>query len=277
MLAPEIDQPNLFEFEDLPRVVEAGAQAGALPLWTESKAALIAGYLRRFVNITHHGTYIDGFAGPQRDAAIWSAPRVVGIELLQHFFLCDRKPRQIAALEQLMRENPGRDIRVVPGDFNRTVDEVLASGVIDDTEASFALLDQRTFECQWSTVQKLARHKQGARKVEQFYFLANGWLDRALSKVSAERARGWWGQDGWQHLDQMHGIDRANLLARRFNDEFGYAFATCWAIYERKRGRRVMYFMIHAADHERAPRLMGDAYREAVGPMLPAEELVLPL
>lgn len=276
MLASPFNQPPLLDFEDLPPELDTGANAGALPLWTESKAALIAGYLRRFVNVTHHGTYIDGFAGPQHDRAMCSAGRVVAIDLLQHFFLCERKPMQIAALEELRTLNPGRDIRVLPGDFNQKVDEILKSGVINDTEACFALLDQRTFECHWTTVAKLANHKHGARKIEQFYFLANAWLDRALSRVSEQRARAWWGQGGWEVLHTLHGIERAVLVARRFREEFGYSFTTYWAIYERKRGRRVMYFMIHAADHERAPKLMGDAYRDAVGRPTPTEEPELP-
>ena len=36
------------------------------PLWTENKARLIERYLYYFVLITKHGTYIDGFAGPQK-------------------------------------------------------------------------------------------------------------------------------------------------------------------------------------------------------------------
>lgn len=276
VLGLPFDQLQLFDFEDVRPEVETGAQAGVLPLWTESKAALIAAYLRRFVNITHHGTYVDGFAGPQHNLTMWSAGKVVAIDLLQHFFLCDRKPKQLAVLEQLSALNPGRDIRVVPGDFNQTVDVILNSGVIDDTEACFALLDQRTFECHWTTVAKLARHKRGTRKIEQFYFLANAWLDRALSRVSQQRARAWWGQGDWEVLHTLHGIERAVLVARRFREEFGYAYTSYWAIYERKRGRRVMYFMIHAADHERAPKLMGDAYREAVGRFIHAEEPELP-
>ncbi len=34
------------------------------PVWTHNKARFIMRYLRYFVFITKHGTYIDGFAGP---------------------------------------------------------------------------------------------------------------------------------------------------------------------------------------------------------------------
>lgn len=35
------------------------------PIWTEHKARFIEQYLKLFVQITKHGAYIDGFAGPQ--------------------------------------------------------------------------------------------------------------------------------------------------------------------------------------------------------------------
>jgi len=276
LTSPAFEQLGLYDVPVIASARPTDAHAGPLPLWTESKAALIAGYLLRFVQVTHHGTYIDGFAGPQHDVSRWSAKRVVDIELLQHFYLCDRKPAQIKALERLRDDRPGRDIRVVPGDFNVTVAGILVSGLITDKEACFALLDQRTFECQWATVESLANHKAGAHKIEQFYFLANYWLPRALSKVSEARASAWWGRDDWRDLDKMHGTARASLVAKRLRDDLGYGFATSWPIFDRRHGRRTMYYMIHASDHERAPKLMGDAYREAVGPLGTGVEVDLP-
>ena len=34
------------------------------PVWTDNKASLISRYIYCFELVTHHGTYIDGFAGP---------------------------------------------------------------------------------------------------------------------------------------------------------------------------------------------------------------------
>ena len=58
------DQPVLFE---LPAsgAVEPFVRPLRHPIWTEYKARLIERYLYYFVMITKHGTYIDGFAGPQ--------------------------------------------------------------------------------------------------------------------------------------------------------------------------------------------------------------------
>jgi hypothetical protein len=52
-----------------------------------------------------------------------------------------------------------RDIHIYHGDFNSKIDE---------KEATFCLLDQRTFECDWQTVEKLARYKKSGNKIELF-------------------------------------------------------------------------------------------------------------
>lgn len=59
-------------------------------IWTENKSHFIEQYLKYFVQVTKHGAYIDGFAGPQSfdhlDA--WTAARVLASEpkWLRKFF-----------------------------------------------------------------------------------------------------------------------------------------------------------------------------------------------
>lgn len=48
--------------------------------------------------------------------------------------------------------------------------------------------------------------------------------------------------------------------------ELGYKTATPWPIYDRKGGSTIMFHMIHATDHDRAPSLMRSAYTWAVAP-----------
>ena len=75
------------------------------PVWTENKAKLIERYLYYFVLITHHGTYIDGFAGPQRPELpnMWAAKLVLESEPMwfRHFYLFDNDRAQFEALAQL--------------------------------------------------------------------------------------------------------------------------------------------------------------------------------
>jgi three-Cys-motif partner protein len=259
------------------------------PIWTENKARLIMHYLHYFVLLTKHGTYIDGFAGPQSECETdsWAAKLVLASEprWIRHFHLCDRNPHQVERLNQLRSIQPeaddkgkklNRKIHIYPGDFNIKVDEILGGSTIGENEATFCLLDQRTFECQWATVEKLASYKKSGNKIELFYFLANGWLERALAaqKDTAVLER-WWGRPDWTMLRAMSRDERRDVLVNRMRRELGYKSVKAWPIYERANGGAIMYYMIHATDHTEAPKFMRRAYRRAVLPLEPIEQLTL--
>lgn len=253
------------------------------PLWTHQKANLIARYIRLFIMITKHGAYIDGFAGPQApdEPNSWAAELALNIRppWMRQFFLCDAHGEQVARLNMLKARQPTeikRSVEISHGDFNVSIDRILASGAIKAKTAAFALLDQRTFECDWATVQKIARHKpEGERKIEIFYFLPTGWFDRAYSGLSNKQAtlNRWWGRSNWQEYQTAKPPSRPNLMTRRFVEELGYATATPWPIRSRLDGGRLMYAMIHATDHPDAPQLMQRAYRLATAPLDQVEQL----
>jgi three-Cys-motif partner protein len=271
------------------------------PVWTEHKARLIARYLRYFVFITKHGTYIDGFAGPQgedkADAAnMWSARLVLANEprWLRKFYLYDISDRQANALGQLVAKERELDERLrtqgekqakrfyhaQQADFNEAVDGLLLSGDIKQKEATFALLDQRSIECAWATVAKLAGHcKPPHRKIELFYFLATGWLDRTIAAHSApDAANAWWGSDSWQALRHSSGERWMREVVRRFKEELGHRYAMAWPIRELEHGKgRTMYHMIHATDHPEAVKLMHRAYNHVLDPLESGEQLELAL
>ena len=250
------------------------------PLWTEQKAGLISRYLYYFVLITKHGVYIDGFAGPQNaeNPDSWAAKLVLESEprWMRDFFLCDENARQARHLEQLRDDQPevrGRTIEVAQADFNYYVDVVLASDKIKERTATFCLLDQRTFECNWETVQKVAGRKS-ERKIEIFYFVPTGWLARSISGLrDPESAMAlWWGRRDWKRLQGMHNHDIVELFCQRFIWELGYASAFGWPIYERGDSQHIMYYMVHATDHDEAPNLMARAYRTATNRIEPREQ-----
>ena len=193
----------------------------------------------------------------------------------------------MAFLEELKASQPAidsagnklnRDIHVYHGDFNAKVDEVLAAANITEKEATFCLLDQQTFECHWATVEKVARYKRSGHKIEIFYFLANGWLERAFAaQKDLEVLKRWWGRDDWEDLYKMSREERRNALVKRFKNELGYQSVQAWPIYERADGGAGMYYMIHATDHPEAPKLMARAYRKTVFPLEPIEQLTFEL
>jgi three-Cys-motif partner protein len=274
---------------NLPSAVEPDPLLGAKPdrrrLWTEDKAKLIERYLYYFVLVTHHGNYIDGFAGPHdpEKPQSWASNLVLQTEprWLRRFIFCDIDPGQVERLQRLRKRHPERDIRVLDGDFNELVDDILRPSVLRRTQAAFCLLDQRTFECRWDTVAKLAAYKAEGRKIELFYFFANFWLGRAFAgsrEAGIERIRDWWGGDDWDGLRSLPGLERARLFASRLRKELDYWHAHPWAIYDRDHPHRVMYYMIHATDHPAAPLLMHRAYRKAgLKPKEPVQQLALEL
>ena len=210
-------------------------------IWSDHKARFIQQYLRYFVQITKHGTYIDGFSGPQYREKLdaWTASLVLASEpkWLRRFFLCELDEKSVAALRELVASQPiprsksgrklSRTIEVVPGDFNSTVDQILAGGTFKQKEATFCLLDQRTFECHWQTLVKLAEYKKPPQnKIELLYFLGVGWLHRAFSGLKDEQiAENWWGRPDWNTLHLMNCWDIADLVRTRFVKELGYKFS----------------------------------------------------
>lgn len=243
------------------------------PLWTKNKAQLIERYLFYFVMITKHGAYIDGFAAPQdpKNVDSWACKLVLESkpQFLREFWLCDLNDdgyKKLVTLKEGVKRPRKHKVNVVQGDFNLKVHDILRESQIEETTAAFCLLDQRTFECDWDTVRAIAEHKKEGNKIEIFYFLASGWLDRSIAgtKKNFARLEKWWGNEDWRTAQKTKGHSRAVLVANRFKKELGYTHAYPWPIYEHDRGEgKVMFHMIHATDHDEAPKLMNRAYANA--------------
>jgi three-Cys-motif partner protein len=270
-------------FPSLPaNVYEQARRYGRIrnPIWSEHKAKFIQQYLKFFVQVTKHGAYIDGFAGPQNEGQsdAWSAELVLKSEpkWLRHFFLCEKSRKSLKLLRALKATQPEprsakgkklyRNIEIWPGDFNQNVTKILECGKITQKEATFCLLDQRMFECHWETVKKLAAFKKPPNnKIELLYFLGVGWLHRSLSGIrNTEKMEKWWGRKDWRELKSKKHFDIAELVRARFQEELRYHFSAAYPIYDRKEGNKIMYYMIHASDHGEAPMLMVRAHHRAV-------------
>jgi three-Cys-motif partner protein len=252
------------------------------PVWTENKARLIYRYLRYFVFITKHGTYIDVFAGPQapEHPDSWAARMVLNSEprWLRNFAFFEKETQKISHLEKLLEEQPKkpkRKVKLYQGDMNILLPVYLQGNPVSD--ASFCLIDQHTFECNWSTILEISRHKNTGHKIEIFYFLAQGWLDRAIAglKKPDETLGIWWGNDGWKNLQKKPSVERGQMLAERFKIELGYQYAAPYPIYEKvgSESGKIMFWMVHASDHPEALKLMVRAYNKAVAPLEPMEQL----
>ncbi len=216
--------------------------------------------------VTKHGVYLDLFAGPQHesDTENWSVRRVLERRTegpsIRHYAVCDSNPDQVRRLQDLGRTQDS--FRVYAGDANVLVPQMLRESPITEKTACFCLIDQRTFECHWTTLEAVARYKREGYKIELFYFLAQGWIDRAWASTKREgRLAAWWGNEEYERFRALSSIDRARALCSRFRNELGYAYSDPFAIHEKGEGSRTMYYMIHASDHPEACRLMSRAYR----------------
>jgi three-Cys-motif partner protein len=259
------------------------------PIWTENKAKLIEKYLHQFIFVTHHGAYIDGFAGPQRpdNPEMWSAKLVFEItpRWLRKFYLYDIDKEKVALLEDLKNSQPAPDkekrepnriIRVAQGDGNALIRALLKSNEIRQKEATFCLLDQRNIECEWSTLAALSGYKKTGHKIELLYFLASAWLNRALANRKDKMpVKKWWGRKDWKEIETMASMNRVERFKERFKKELGYWSVEAWPIYANNTRNRIMYYMIHATDHPAAPYLMQRAYRKALGPAESPEDMQL--
>jgi hypothetical protein len=129
---------------------------------------------------------------------------------------------------------------IYEGNFNVRVRELLDKYPIRPQEATFCLLDQRTFECRWATVKAVAEHKKMGNKIELFYFLPIFWLGRALAaQKDTAVLTAWWGRSDWHALRRLAPFERAEAFMRRFKEELGYWSVLPYAIYSRKTGGRV--------------------------------------
>ena len=205
--------------------------------------------------------------------------RTPGSPSMTYFAVCDRAPEKAEVLRRLGATTQV-PFHVYEGDANEEVRRLLGDAPIKPTTACFCLIDQRTFQCRWSTVRAVAEHKSEGRKIELFYFLAQGWLDRSITAAGRKLLESWWGGpvDGASFLrsKRMRGPERAHAMAERFRAELGYEFAEPFAIRRAGPDTQAMYYMIHASDHVAAPALMSRAYN-AVPSAAELKALQLPL
>ena len=156
---------------------------------------------------------------------------------------------------------------------------MLRDAPITPKTACFCLIDQRTFQCHWATVQAVAQRKRhDDYKIELFYFLAQGWIDRAWASIrNAGLLEAWWGNGDYEQFRARQSVERAQVFCKRFRDELGYRYSEAFPIYRQGHGSKtIMYYMIHASDHPVACALMSRAYG-LVHPEVNAVDVPLPL
>lgn len=161
--------------------------------WTEQKLDILSDYLAAFTKAsTRAGTtvYLDLFAGQSENISRERTGHVIRgsarraldtsppFSVLRFFELT---PNASDLDHALRSEYPNRDFRVVPGDCNQTIDQVLHELRPVNWAPTFAFLDQQSTEVKWDTLERLANHKRANKpKVELWLLCASGLLPRGL-------------------------------------------------------------------------------------------------
>ena len=269
--------PPLFALEDFNSTKPNNTAYIEGNVWTRHKAQLIARYLYSFLAVTKNGVYIDAFAGPQTvedRQESWAALRLLEKNsiFLNRAYLFEQDQSKIEFLDELRAKYcqgwtrlSKRKVMVFQGDCNQEIPKCLKTYPIRHKKAAFALLDQRTHECRWELVKTLAGHKTEGTKIELFYFLAQGWMNRSVkSSTTPEKIQeidAWWGSKDWPSFIEKKSFDRAQFMQDRFKKELGYKYALAFPMYDKGNEGKIMFWLIHASDHSRAIPLMISAYR----------------
>ena len=220
----------------------------------------------------------DAFSGPQEEdnnGLSWTAQKVLSLDsfFLKKVFLFEQDTRKVKELETLKTDFENREkqrgnplIQIFQGDSNEMVRKIFQQeeNTLGVKQAVLALLNQRTSECSWELVEYLSTLKptnEGGTKVEIFYFLAQGWIDRALKSRKLDdkiqETAAWYRGDDWNKFLDLSIEERPIHFCGKFH-ELGYKYARSYGM--RAGDGRIMFWLIHATDHMRAPKIMERAY-----------------
>ncbi|QXJ22530.1 three-Cys-motif partner protein TcmP [Actinomadura graeca] len=258
--------------------------------WTEQKLDILSDYLAGFSKASIRAkqtVYLDLFAGqaenvsrePSRHTIQGSPKRALAVDpplsVLRFFEL----PNNAQKLENSLRAAyPQRDLKVIPGDCNETIDDVLTELTPLNWAPTFAFLDQQSTEVEWPTLVKLARHKrQDKPKTELWLLCASGLIPRGLrirgnlDPGVVSRTNEMFGTDEW--FDALEATQNGILSGPQFEHELTNLMR--WRMervlgYRKTRAFRVMntngrdiFEMIFATDHDAGDKIMKWSYEKA--------------
>jgi len=200
---------------------DVGYPARVAPLWTEEKLRVLDCYMRGFAQACKGhplGWYaLDIFAGVGLNISKTTGAEIPGSALIalqakspfaQRVMLCEYSPRIILALTARILPYGDR-ARVFVGDANARIGEMLAP--LPQTAPTFAFLDPEGSELAWTTVEAIARHKEGRSqyRVEQLILLPTDMgfvrmlpISGEPDEASAEKLTRMYGHDRWRKIYQ---------------------------------------------------------------------------
>jgi three-Cys-motif partner protein len=256
--------------------------------WSEIKLDILRDYLNAFTRAVRgkssEAIYLDLFAGSYNNrrkggAGAFSGSARIALEATPNFTQLRffELPGPAAALRKEIREDRFIDRRweVVPGDSNQTIAGVLQSLNSIKWAPTFAFLDPRGLQVDWSTVEILAdwrRHEK--TKVELWILFPEPALARVLG-LQGPRGRNTpaaldrvYGTRDWRAIYQMRQrgelrsdamrAEFVNLYRWRLENVLGYQTTHALQLVN-TRGSPV-YTMVFATDSKPGDKIMSHVY-----------------
>lgn len=287
--------------------MNAGA-ARSWGFWTEAKLEILRSYLPAFLQASKgrasEFVYLDAFAGQGHginrltgEQFPGSARIALDVDVAGGFTkLCYfEQENRAAELEQrLKQDHPGRDIKVYGGDCNQEIATALNELKPVQWAPTFAFLDPDGMELAWGTLELLAAHKVGYKrlgsgpeyKVELWLLFPTQGLIRMLALDDAKLLPGHedgatrlFGTDRWRSIYDRRRTDEltppeakeeyVNLMRWRLVHDLGYAKTHPFELKNSTGG--TVYHMIFATDNAAGDKIMADIYA-AAAKKIPAME-----
>jgi len=285
---------------NLPRWEDAGAEAcvrerGGVKVarkwsyWTRNKLQILADYLPAFNAASQkkaeHRIYLDLMAGQpdnverHTDIEFDGSPTVAlkadpGFTVLRFGELGARADKLSAALAQRF---PGDNrYKVIKGDCNATIDEVLRELQPLRWAPTFAFLDQQAAEIHWSTIEKVTRFRQnkGGWKTELWMLVSPTMIAREArrSEEFCQRVSNLYGGNDWLRI--LRALDARKIKAEGYRQEMvnlmRFQLETVLGYHYTHRipmtmstNKMTIFDMVFATDHDAGDKIMRHLYNKA--------------
>lgn len=260
--------------------------------WTKGKLDLLRRYLDAFTTATKNKSperiYIDAFAGEAEnqdrltgaplDSSARTALKIENPPFTKLRFF--EIPAKAHVLETTLRlDFPDRDFKVVSGDCNEQLPEVLMELKDLDWAPTFAFLDPNGTETEWTTIELLAEHKSHRRyKVELFLLFPVPMFTRLLrtdgvpirdqDRIAIDKM---YGTSEWNeiyaarlngHIDPGRAREEyLNLMRWRIERELLYEWTHFIEV--RNEAGSIVYYIIFATDNGAGDRIMRHLFAQA--------------
>lgn len=258
--------------------------------WTRNKLQILADYLPRFNSASQRSEqriYLDLMAGEpdnverHTDIEFDGSPTVAlkadpGFTILRFGELGTKADKLSAALAERFPED--NRYRVVKGDCNETVNEVLMELHEFRWAPTFAFLDQQAAEIHWSTIEKVARFRQNKNgwKTELWTLMSPAMIARGVRGTNSEEFKqqvsNLYGGDDWLRIMQalrsrkitaeQYRQEMVNLMRYQLETGLGYRY-THRIPMTMSTNKMTIFDMVFATDHDAGDKIMRHLYNKA--------------